>query len=292
MDGSQTAARSRAALIYALSQREVASASPRARRPEPMVYEAPSSVEAFDAAGAEAGPLRAFYEASARSVSRLLPEGGTVLEIGCGSGRSAAHLALRRTDAIVIGIDLAEPMLERGRALMQTLGLAARVTLRQADMTELDACGPIAPAVVMASLSLHHLPNAAHLDRCLSSVAHLIERCGCALWLFDFARLRDPHSYRDLLVSRPDITGALREDALASEAAAWTEDELSTALCRADVHCRTQVLSPLPLLQSHWRGSETNSSSGHQVRWSAMALPHEVLIEADAIDRQLGVRVG
>ena len=51
---------------------------------------------------------------TARAISRLLPHGGTVVDLGCGSGRLLERLANGRPDARIIGFDLSDPMLETG----------------------------------------------------------------------------------------------------------------------------------------------------------------------------------
>jgi SAM-dependent methyltransferase len=64
--------------------------------------------------------------------------GGPVLEIGCGTGRVATALAEAGFD--VVGVDVSKPMLrlaEERRSLLAP-DVAARLTLRQADMTTLD----------------------------------------------------------------------------------------------------------------------------------------------------------
>src|SRR3712207_7224483 len=43
---------------------------------------------------------------AARAISRLLPEGGTCVDLGCGSGRLLSRLARGRPDATIIGFDL------------------------------------------------------------------------------------------------------------------------------------------------------------------------------------------
>lgn len=84
--------------------------------------------------------------------ARFVPQGGRVLDLGCGPGRDVARLSARGFD--VIGIDLSTGMLlEAQRRQVPSLGVAC------ADMSAL----PVAPDVfdgIWASASLLHLPRA------------------------------------------------------------------------------------------------------------------------------------
>ena len=119
------AQRARAALIVQLVRREREAASDRLRMPEPMVISDRRSVDSLHNAGAVDGVVLPLYEAYARSLSRLLPPHGLVLELGCGSAQCVTHFARRRPDARVIGIDLSSEMIRQGSELVRRLGLAA-----------------------------------------------------------------------------------------------------------------------------------------------------------------------
>jgi S-adenosylmethionine-diacylgycerolhomoserine-N-methlytransferase len=67
------------------------------------------------------------------------PPGGTVIEIGCGTGRNLIAAAKRFPDARYFGIDISEAMLETARANVAKAGLSDRVTLAQGDATAFDA---------------------------------------------------------------------------------------------------------------------------------------------------------
>jgi S-adenosylmethionine-diacylgycerolhomoserine-N-methlytransferase len=67
------------------------------------------------------------------------PPGGTVLEIGCGTGRNLIAAAKRWPDARYYGIDISEAMLETARASVAKAGLSDRITLAQGDATRFDA---------------------------------------------------------------------------------------------------------------------------------------------------------
>lgn len=67
-----------------------------------------------------------------------LPEGGTVLEIGCGTGRNLIAVARRWPKARVHGVDISEEMLKTARAAIAAAGLADRVSVAHADAVTLD----------------------------------------------------------------------------------------------------------------------------------------------------------
>jgi S-adenosylmethionine-diacylgycerolhomoserine-N-methlytransferase len=67
------------------------------------------------------------------------PPGGTVLEIGCGTGRNLAVAARRWPQAQFCGVDISREMLGMARARIEREGLAPRVRLAEADAQTLDA---------------------------------------------------------------------------------------------------------------------------------------------------------
>lgn len=67
------------------------------------------------------------------------PPGGSVLEIGCGTGRNLIVAARAWPDAHFYGIDISEAMLETARAKVRKAGLSGKITLAQGDATAFDA---------------------------------------------------------------------------------------------------------------------------------------------------------
>ena len=66
------------------------------------------------------------------------PVGGTVLELGCGTGRNMILAARQFPDAKFYGIDISEEMLITARANVAKAGLSARITLAQGDASAVD----------------------------------------------------------------------------------------------------------------------------------------------------------
>ncbi len=74
-----------------------------------------------------------------RMIARLhVPTGGTVLEVGCGTGRNLIAVARRYPTARLYGFDISEAMLATARANVARAGLSARIALTRGDATDFD----------------------------------------------------------------------------------------------------------------------------------------------------------
>lgn len=67
------------------------------------------------------------------------PPGGSVLEVGCGTGRNLILAARRYPDARLFGFDISSVMLDTARKSIARAGLAHRITVTQGDATGFDA---------------------------------------------------------------------------------------------------------------------------------------------------------
>ncbi|GLS41375.1 O-methyltransferase [Mesorhizobium tianshanense] len=75
-----------------------------------------------------------------RLISGLdVPADGTVLELGCGTGRNIVLAARRYPAARFFGLDISAEMLETASAAMIREGLSGRVALARGDATDFDA---------------------------------------------------------------------------------------------------------------------------------------------------------
>lgn len=252
--------------------RERASDACRERVAEPMVMDDAASVAAFH--GEDPIVQTPVYRFCAEAMSRLLPDGGAVLDLGCGSGRLLAHLAQARPDVRIVGVDLAGGMLDAGRAAVRELGLDGRVELRRADMTLLPDDLTARVDLVSTTWALHHLPTDDDLRRCLAEIARVRAATGCAMWLFDFSRLRLDATFAVLMDLAPAASARLREDGLASERAAWTASEMLAAMDAAGLGPMDG--GPEGMLghyQAWWAPRVDGRANGHDERWSALALP-------------------
>jgi S-adenosylmethionine-diacylgycerolhomoserine-N-methlytransferase len=74
-----------------------------------------------------------------RLISELGPPiGGSVLEIGCGTGRNLIALAKRYPTARLYGVDISAEMLKSAKASIARHGVYDRITLAEADALTLD----------------------------------------------------------------------------------------------------------------------------------------------------------
>ena len=75
-----------------------------------------------------------------RLVAELgLEAGGSVLEMGCGTGRNLIAVARAYPQAELYGFDISEEMLKTAKAAVRLAGLADRIHLVQGDATAFDA---------------------------------------------------------------------------------------------------------------------------------------------------------
>src|SRR6266550_4790704 len=92
---------SRVPLFPLIDARERLTRGVRPRQPEPMVMDDACGVREYDHAGAST-LLLAVHHFNAVALSELLPERGTLLDLGCGSARLLARLARERARGVHI----------------------------------------------------------------------------------------------------------------------------------------------------------------------------------------------
>lgn len=68
-----------------------------------------------------------------------VPAGGSILEIGCGTGRNLILAARRYPEARLYGLDISAMMLETAEESLVRAGLGERVRVAQADAASFDA---------------------------------------------------------------------------------------------------------------------------------------------------------
>ena len=90
------------------------------------------------------------------------PAGGSVLEIGCGTGRNLIQVARRYPSARLFGLDISAEMLATGRAHVARAGLDARIALKRGDAAAFDAASLFGQPTfdrVFISYSLSMIPE-------------------------------------------------------------------------------------------------------------------------------------
>lgn len=89
------------------------------------------------------------------------PQGGTILEIGCGTGRNLVLAARRYPHARLYGFDISSEMLKTARASIARAGFSDRITVAEGDATSFDTSALFgAPSFdrVFISYSLSMIP--------------------------------------------------------------------------------------------------------------------------------------
>jgi SAM-dependent methyltransferase len=115
------------------------------------------------------------------SARKLLPElpglkarldgGGTVLEVGCGTGRHVLQIAKAFAQARVVGVDIDPTGMKAARAAIDGAGLGDRITLVAGDVAN-----AVAPATADAVVMIEVLHEIAPVIR-----QHVIDGCARAL---------------------------------------------------------------------------------------------------------------
>ena len=91
-----------------------------------------------------------------------VPEGGTVLELGCGTGRNLVLAARRYPRARLLGLDISTAMLETAVTALAREGLGGRTKLAQGDATGFDVAelfGAARVERIFISYSLSMIPR-------------------------------------------------------------------------------------------------------------------------------------
>ena len=121
-----------------------------------------------------------------RLIARLeVPAGGTVLEVGCGTGRNLIAVAKRYPNAQLFGLDISEAMLTTARAKVAAAGFADRIILKQADATNFDPAALFGHASfdrVFFSYTLSMIPD------WQAAIAQGAKATGGVLHLVDFGQ--------------------------------------------------------------------------------------------------------
>jgi ubiquinone/menaquinone biosynthesis C-methylase UbiE len=258
----------------------------RARKAMPVdhqVMELDQLVAEYHAGGRPGGSMRPVYEVCARAISRLLPEGGKVVDLGAATGRVAAVLAEHRSDAQIVAVDLSDEMIRAGRSALAAEYLSDRVTMRVGDMRAFGEIVPEDAAVVASSWALENLPTLGDMHRCLAEIAAVRKRTGCAVWLFNFARLNSSRSYPALQELVGGVTPLLARNGVTGEAAAPTFSEMREQLDAAGLRdLEHAVFKPLPFLQAHWAPGPPPGDA-HKRLWRHLSLPLRTRIDASVL---------
>jgi S-adenosylmethionine-diacylgycerolhomoserine-N-methlytransferase len=116
-----------------------------------------------------------------------VPPGGTVLELGCGTGRNLLLAAHRYRDARYFGLDISSEMLTSALKGVTRHGLSERIKLAQGDATRFDAEALFGCATfdrVFISYSLSMIPA---WEKTIDAALAML-RPGTSLHIVDFGQ--------------------------------------------------------------------------------------------------------
>jgi arsenite methyltransferase len=257
--------------LLSLLFREFCRSGPLPRCPEPDdIMHDRGSVQAFHEQGENS--LLPVYHFNALATSRLLPEGGTMVDLGSGSGQYISYLAACRPDARILGLDLSPAMVELGTKKLVQERLYPRVQLSIGDMTCFRDLIPGRVDVISSVFALHHLPDHASLERCFLEMDYVRRLYTGAVWIFDHARPKHPRTAEEFpTLFTPSAPESFQRDSRNSLLASFSFTEMSAALDRTFDRPVRHVLSrALRLYQAHW--IEAGSDESHGV-WKGKPLP-------------------
>lgn len=150
------------------------------------------------------------------------PAGGTILEIGCGTGRNLVLAARQYPQAKLYGFDISSEMLKTARSSIERNGLTGRVVVSEGDATNFDPVALFGQASfdrVFISYSLSMIPPWRQvLGPALSAVApggrlHIVDFGQQAGWPTWFKRALFAWLAQFTVTPRADLEQALRQAA-------------------------------------------------------------------------------
>jgi hypothetical protein len=177
-------------------------------------------------------------------------------------------------------------MLELGERMLASEGLSQRVRLVRGDMTSCLELVPPDLKLISCMLALHQLPSPIELAGALQQVAAIRARTGCAVWIADIVRLDDNAAMEQWMAQTPEPDPLFWEDAFASEAAGWTEHELTAALLDAGLDDLRHAASPL--LQVHWALASAAAEPAADTAWQEVEMSST--LRARMIALRMGIR--
>ena len=230
------------------------------RQPEPdIIMEYKENVKSFHIQGdAQKGPLLPVYHFNAIGTSRLIPENGTVLDLGSGSGQYLIYLAQLRKDIQIIGLELSQEMIRFGNETIRRAGLEKRVKIIKGDMTCFNTISFNDIDVISSIFSLHHLPKMHDLKLCMKQIVEFYKKFNCSIWIFDHNRPKlKSTALKFPEIFTPNSPDNFKKDSTNSLLASFSFEELQTLLDNLFSsrvhHFRSKIMN---LYQVHFIESE------------------------------------
>lgn len=160
------------------------------------------------------------------------PQGGSVLEIGCGTAWNLLRAAKLYPEAQLYGLDVSSAMLEVARASARRRGVSSQLTLQQGDATSFSAADLFGRDTfdrVFFSYALTMIPAWKEaLGEALACIApggelHIVDFGQCEDLPSSFKRLLDAFLAHYTVYPRVDMESTLRQTAAANGLSARIE---------------------------------------------------------------------
>lgn len=259
------------------------------RQPEPfLIMDEADQVKAWHLEGKNSGQILPVYHLCAKACSDMVPQGGIVVDLACGSGRFAMYLATIRPDIKIIGFDLSNEMIQIGNLEIQSLGLSDRIELRRGDLTSFANLIPDETNLITSIFAIHHLPTKSDVEKCFKEFSLAQEKTNCSIWLFDLARPKyksSAKSYPNIFT--PESSEVFQQDSYNSLLAAYTPSELYESMSHLfpDKRINNTVSKILPFYQAIWLKNTKESVHPKMMVDSFDRLPYRVKLKTKALDK-------
>ena len=262
------------ALLLAIREACTPSQLPR-QRASINLLEDPRYADLFHQEGVPTGPMLPLFHFNALAMSRLLPPGGTLVDVGAVSGHHLSYLARGRPDIRIIGLERCDALVRVGRRTLEEEGLSPRVALQVSRMTQFSRDLPERVDAISSVLMFHRLPTIDEAARYVEELSRVRARTGCAVWIVDLVRPRHPRTAeaaaRRLL---PAASAMFQQDTRDAFRSAWSFTELCPLLDGAfPERVRHVCSSGVKLLQVHWLEGARGAAADTQPRWDGAPLP-------------------
>ena len=223
-------------------------AQPLPRVPESrLVMEAPDQINAFAESGRDNGILIHQYLLNAVLALPVIRPGDTVLDLACGPANQLTQMARLNPQSRFIGLDASSGMLDVARETLARESID-NVSLVQGNLACLDMFDTASLDCVLCTMSLHHLPDTLSLQRTMQEIRRVLKPGG-GVFLADFGRLKRLPTQRFFASDRAELQSEqFTRDFLDSLRAAFSEDELGTALTHLAIPTRLDRTALAPFL--------------------------------------------
>lgn len=211
-----------------------------ARRPLPRIPEAdalmaaPDQIDAFRESGRNDGMLAYLYFFHAVMSLPVIRPGDTVLDLACGPANQLAQIARLNPQSQFIGVEASGNMLKLAHDTLASTPIN-NVELQLGDITQLDSIATASIDCTICTMSLHHLPDLAALNKTMREIHRVLKPNG-GIYLADFGRLKRAATQKFFAHDRADSQSQqFTNDFLQSTRAAFSIGELRAATANIGV---------------------------------------------------------